>query len=63
MRQEKCIATVVNWSCAVKCNCSTLVHGKRISLCAFFHESPYAAAADDDDDDDDDEYTIYVSVN
>ena len=36
MRQEKCIATVVNWQCAVKCNCSTLAHGKRISLCAFF---------------------------
>ena len=52
----------------MKCNCSTLAHGKRISLCAFFHEGPYAAAAaaaaaDDDDDDDDDEYTIYVSVN
>ena len=48
----------------MKCNCSTLAHGKRISLCAFFHEGPYAvvaaaAAADDDDD----EYTIYVSVN
>ena len=36
MRQEKCIATVVNWSWAVKCNCSTLAHGKRIILCAFF---------------------------
>ena len=50
----------------MKRNCSTLAHGKRISLCAFFHEGPYAAAAaadDDDDDDDDDEYTIYVSVN
>ena len=49
----------------MKRNCSTLADGKRISLCAFFHEGPYAAAADDDDDDDDDddEYTIYVSVN
>ena len=51
----------------MKCNFSTLAHGKRISLCAFFHEGPYAVAAaaddDDDDDDDDDEYTIYVSVN
>ena len=49
----------------MKRNCSTLARGKRISLCAFFHEGPYAAAAaaDDDDDDDDDEYTIYVSVN
>ena len=45
----------------MKRNCSTLAHGKRISLCAFFHEGPYAAAAADDDDDD--EYTIYVSVN
>ena len=49
----------------MKCNCSTLAHGKRISLYAFFHEGPYAvaAAAAADDDDDDDEYTIYVSVN
>ena len=48
----------------MKCNCSTLAHGKRISLCAFFHEGPYAAAAAaDDDDDDDDDYTIYVSIN
>ena len=36
MRQEKCIATVVNWSWAVKCNCLTLAHGKRIILCTFF---------------------------
>ena len=53
----------------MKRNCSTLARGKRISLCAFFHEGPYAAAAAAvaaaaaDDDDDDDEYTIYVSVN
>ena len=46
----------------MKRNCSTLAHGKRISLCAFFHEGPYAATAAADDDDDD-EYTIYVSVN
>ena len=52
----------------MKCNCSTLAHGKRISLCAFFHEGPYdaaaaAASAAADDDDDDDDYTIYVSIN